>query len=120
MQLTLTIDRHIAGFGPMRIDVQLPPGVKLAAGRLSDVERSNDASPVRRSFSLVYAAIPTADVHVIVDWRGQGSGFHADLPWGFGRPAPVTPEPKRLRSAPKLPGGPPIARPIVTGTSADR
>jgi hypothetical protein len=118
IELVLTIDRARADLVPISVDLRLPAGVTLVAGL--EQERVADTSKpgFTRTWRLHYDRVPQEDVAVVVDWQTASAGFHAELPWRFGRPEARKAEPPRLPGAVKLPGGRSLGRPILTGGGA--
>jgi hypothetical protein len=114
VELVLQLTRSMATMAPIRVDVTLPAGVDLIAGVASDVVTDTTATSIERRFKLRYPSIPTTDALFVVDWQTKAAGFHAKLPYRFGRPAPATAEPARLPTETRLPGGTSLGRPILT------
>lgn len=114
LELGVEVWRVEANLAPIKVSVVLPTGAQLAAGTADDTITDTQAQSFKRVWRIRYAALPSADAKVIVDWQTEAAGFHAELPYRFGRPAPKRPEPPRLPEV-RLPGGQSLGRPILTG-----
>jgi hypothetical protein len=95
IQLTLEVTRHIPLKAEITVDVRLPAGASLRTGETHTRLAANDAA---RRDQLVYelagGPMPSEDLVVVVDARGAGFGYHAELPYRYGRPAPVPDAPE--------------------------
>jgi hypothetical protein len=90
LRLQLELDRRIPVHADVTIDVRLPKGVTLAGGPPQRaLARNLRAQRDALVFDLTVSAIPREDLVVVIDARGQGFGYHAELPYRFGRPEPV-------------------------------
>lgn len=114
IDLNLQLTRVQPILVPITIKVVLPTGVALTSGLAAETINDTTVTKFDRSFRLSYAAVPVDDAKVIVDWQTPGAGYHAELPYRFGRSAPVAKEPARLPGEVVLPGGQSLGRPILT------
>lgn len=114
VQVRVTIERKLLDSTPLRLEVQLPEGVELAKGQLTEEIVDAQTPVVTRTIELrVGAEIPSDDVVVTVSQRGEGWGGTAEHRYRFGRPAPeASPAPLR-RGPPVELGNGIIVRPII-------
>jgi len=79
---------------PLLLRVELPAGVTAKAGRAAvELPANPEAVTVRETYEFAFAATPADDVVLRVDGDSEGLGFHFQVPYRFGRPAPVGPTP---------------------------
>lgn len=114
VDVVLHVTRVQPDLGPITIKVELPAGTVLAAGQAVEVVADKSATLFDRTFRVSYTSVPAADAKFVVDWQTPAAGFHAELPYRFGRAAPVAKEPPRLPGEVVLPGGQSLGRPILT------
>lgn len=74
---------------PLLLRVEVPDGVTLKSGR-KDVPLAPNAEPgtVSEVYELAFAQPPAGDLVLRVDGDTEGMGFHFQVPYRFGRPAP--------------------------------
>ena len=114
VELGVEVWRVKASLAPIKISLVLPAGAQLAAGAAEETIADTQAQSLKRTWRVRYATLPSADAKVIVDWQTDAAGFHSELEYRFGRPAPKRAEPPRLPEV-RLPGGQSLGRPILTG-----
>ena len=113
IDLQLRLWRVNPAMTPVTVKIVLPSGATLAAGQASETITDMTNAQLQRTWRMQYAAIPPGDATVIVDWQTKSAGFHAELPYRFGRPEPTRNEPPRLPEV-KLPNGTSLGKPILT------
>jgi hypothetical protein len=120
IEVRAEIERSWAAVHPLQLDVQVPQGVRLVSG--APKESLNDAAATRfeRSWLLHVDAVPGGDFVVVVDWQTSGAGFHAAIPYRFGRPEPKLAAPKSLGPEIVLPNGVSLGQPIQMGPETVR
>ncbi len=85
---------------PLSVWVEAPGGVVQTRGqRQYTVAPAHAGSVHETEMEFVVGAVPNGDLVLVVDAQSPGAGFHARVPYRFGRPAPT------------------IATPTLTGTS---
>lgn len=114
IDIVLQVTRIQPTLAPITIKVELPSGVALATGQPTESVTDTTLTKFDRTFRFSYSAIPVGDAKIIVDWQTEAAGFHAELPYRFGRPAPTAKEPARAPGEVVLPGGQSLGRPILT------
>jgi hypothetical protein len=84
--LTLRIDRHLlAASSEVSVQLNLPEQVTLQRGALR-TRVLPDSEPVAElHYALQASALPDEDATFIVTAIGDGFGYHAELPYRFGR-----------------------------------
>lgn len=83
------VERRLALAVPLTLRLEVPPGVTIAAGRpVVELPPNAGADTVTETWALTFAHPPEGDAVVRVDGDGEGLGFHARVPYRFGRPAP--------------------------------
>lgn len=94
--LTVGIERHLVLKEPLQLALLLPDGVTLLEGQAT-FELAPNAEPDTQTLRFVIRAkaMPTSDLRVILEARGQGFGLHAEQAYRFGRPPPLAPAPLR-------------------------
>ncbi|MDP2269326.1 MAG: hypothetical protein Q8K32_01270 [Archangium sp.] len=71
------------------MSVELPPGVKLVEGRTQLTLLPNtEAVTVSERLTLSFTAPVEGDAQLKLDGDSGAMGFHAKVPYRFGRPAP--------------------------------
>jgi hypothetical protein len=120
IELRVAIDRARPDLAPIQVDIRLPAGARLAAGNAQERIADTTLLSLERTWRIRYDRAPKGDVTVVVDWQTQGAGFHAELPWRFGRPEAKRAAPPRLPGPVVLPGGRSLGKPILTGGSGGR
>ena len=113
IDLKLKVSRANSEVGPIKVLLKLPVGVKLESGTVDEALADATALSFERTWRIGFGAVPRDDVTVVVDWQTKAAGFHAELPYRFGRPAPKEKEPPRLPEV-RLPSGQSLGRPILT------
>jgi hypothetical protein len=74
---------------PLLLRVEVPAGATVKAGRVKvDLPANTEAGVVRETLELAFDATPAADLVLRVDGDTEGLGFHFQVPYRFGRPAP--------------------------------
>jgi len=117
IQLRLTVDRRVA-VAPVTIELRAPAGTSVIAGPRTATLTNPAVGAHIQAWTLRYDALPAGNATVIVDWQTKAAGFHAELPYRFGRAEPKVAEPRRLPGKVRLPGGGTAGRPILTGGEA--
>ena len=114
VDLRVQIDRASTQMNPVLVRVRLPAGVHLSKGKMEESIRDTAHPRLTRAYTITYQQRPKDDLFIVVDWMAAGAGFHAEVPWRFGRTAPKAAEPERLPGAIRLPGGKSIGTPILS------
>ncbi len=96
---------------PLEVEVRVPPGVRVS-GEVSAHIQPNPG--VRRGdITLEFPSIPAEDLVVVVHGASATAGYHAEIPYRFGRPTPVAPTPSRTGPRLQL-GGHDLGRAVPT------
>jgi hypothetical protein len=96
---------------PLELEVRVPPGVRVS-GEVSAHLQPNPG--VRRGdITLEFPSIPAEDFVVVVHGASATAGYHAEIPYRFGRPTPVAPTPPRTGPRLQL-GGHDLGRAVPT------
>lgn len=114
IEVHLDLTRSRSTLAPISVSLTLPAGAERVAGEASESITDTTATALTRAWRIRYDAVPKGDLEVTVDWRTDAAGFRAKLPYRFGRPEPKAPEPERMPTETKLPGGTSLGRPIIT------
>lgn len=114
LELRLDLTRSNPTLAPISVSLQLPAGSALVAGDARSSITETTSTAITRTWRIRYTTLPAADATVVVDWRTNGAGFHAELPYRFGRQEPKQAEPQRMPVETRLPGGVSLGRPILT------
>lgn len=112
--LVLELERANTAVGPISINLRLPTGIVVQGDAVDEKIVDTSQTRFKRQWTIRYPSIPTDDLLVIVDWRTSGAGFHAELPWRFGRPEAKGKEPAYLPGEVRLPTGESIGTPILS------
>ncbi len=120
VELRLAIDRARPDLSPIQVEIRLPKGASLAVGSAQERIADTVLPALERTWLIRYDRVPKGDVTVVVDWQTEGAGFHAELPWRFGRPDVTRVAPPRLPGPVVLPGGRSLGKPILTGATRGR
>jgi hypothetical protein len=74
---------------PLLLRVEAPAGATVKAGRAKvELPANPEAVVVRETYELAFDAVPAGDLLLRVDGDNEGMGFHFQVPYRFGRPAP--------------------------------
>jgi len=112
MTLVVVVERQLVDSTPLRLSWQLPAGVRLVDGQLTE-EIVDAASPrIERRIFIEVPSIPKGDVLVAVEARGTAWGARGEGAYRFGRPEPMLPQPPRARTPMTVKGGP-KGRPVM-------
>jgi hypothetical protein len=80
---------------PLRVQLQLPPGVELQDGSADETIADAGVRVGRMYRVRLRRGVPRRDLRVVVSLRGRGFGVRAVGQYRFGRPAPLLDEPAR-------------------------
>lgn len=99
LALALHIDRRLSHASVVvEVKLRLPEGVALEQGALEAQVAPSSEPNVELAYTLRAHALPAQPAVFVIDARGEGFGYHAELPYRFGR-APEPPSaPVRDRS----------------------
>lgn len=89
--LEVRVRKATATERPLVLTLTLPPGVEAAPATLPPVE-ALDTGVQTRLVQLSFQQRPATDLFVVADLQGTAMGYHATVPYRFGRPEPVAPE----------------------------
>jgi hypothetical protein len=99
-----------AGSAEVRLELQLPEGVRLVAGEDAEVLPSGHGRLLRR-FVVHVDRVPTRDIRAVASTDSKAFGARAEGAYRFGRPEPRFS--RLLRTArPIKVGGKDVGRPI--------
>lgn len=99
---------------PLLVRVEVPAGVTVKTGRTElPLPPNTEPGTVAETLELAFDAPPAGDLVLRVDGDTEGLGFHFQVPYRFGRPAPEVPVPaatgptfkKGALSGPTIPVG---------------
>jgi hypothetical protein len=91
--LTATLDVRARGLPSIDLEVHLPDGVSLVAGKQSETIVDPPVGKLTRTFELAFDRIPQdeASVSATISRPDGLSGAHARRTYGFGRAEPQRP-----------------------------
>lgn len=112
MKLVVVIERNFVDATPLRLSWQLPAGVTLVQGQLSEEIVDAASARIERHIVIDAPSIPADDVLVVVEARGTAWGARGEAAYRFGRPEPMLPAPPRERKPVNVNGGPGL-RPVM-------
>lgn len=79
---------------PLLLRVEAPAGVSVKRGRVKvDLPPNAEAGTVSETYEVAFDAPPAGNLVLRVDGDTEGMGFHFQVPYRFGRPAPESPAP---------------------------
>ena len=111
-RLELKITKFIATEKPVVVKLQLPVGVSTTDGReIQNIEPSA-IGEFTREVRVNFEAVPANDMFVVTDMQGSAFGFHAELPFRFGRPEPAIALPKRTDESVRM-GNIDLGHPVI-------
>lgn len=99
-----------AGNVPVKLELQLPDGVRLVSGDAQELLPAGNGK-LQRRFLVHVDRVPTTDIEVLADTTSTSFGAHAKSVYRFGRPEPRFAEPPRT-DKPLTVGGREVGRPI--------
>ncbi len=116
---TVTLIAHIDYHGwidaPLAVDVRVPSGARLVAGDAHMTLPPSTPGTARDVlFTVAFGTPPAGDLVLVADAHTSHMGFHAELPYRFGRPEPVAAR-LRMSDAPVLLHGVPVGHAVVVG-----
>ena len=83
---------------PLDVSVMTPSGVTVSGDTTVTIQPGERIT--RGVLTVEFEVIPADDLVVVVHGAAEHAGFHAELPYRFGRPEPVVADP--VRSGPAL------------------
>lgn len=95
VRLELKITKFIATEKPLSVKLQLPGGVSAAETREIPSIDASAIGEFSREIKVLFETVPMNDMFVVADTQGTAFGFHAELPFRFGRPEPTIALPPR-------------------------
>lgn len=120
IEVRATITRTWAAVTPLQLDVEVPKGTRLVSGPPHETLTDGQAPHFERVWRVHIDALPSQDLVVTLDWQTSGAGYHAAIPYRFGRPEP------RLATATAhglpivLPNGVSLGEPVLMGPETVR
>jgi hypothetical protein len=115
LRLRLEIRRAVIDETPMRISIELPPGVTLESGRTEEDVISVEPTIVHEVDLRIGPEVPAQDVVFTVEQKGDGWGGRAEKIYSFGRvQARALQAPLRLDAPARMPNGG-VVRPVKVG-----
>jgi hypothetical protein len=100
LPLTLRIDRRMLHDSvEVLVEVNLPDGVALQQGKLRTRVLPDSEAVVELRYALRADALPDENVVFVLDAEGEGFGYHAELPYEFGRESAPPSAPERSAEA---------------------
>lgn len=101
LRVTARIERKAPLALPFTVRLTLPAGATLTQGRAAfELPANAAASVVTEPYRVTFAGVPEHDLVLHVDGEGAGLGFHGQVPYRFGRPAPQVPVPSATDQGP--------------------
>lgn len=94
--LVAHIEQRVGDSAPVTLNLQLPEGVHLVDGSVSETLPAGNGALERR-FVVHVDAMPVGDVELVAHTRGAGFGAHAKGAYHFGRGEQRLPEPPRTQ-----------------------
>jgi hypothetical protein len=103
--IVAVVERFAMGEVPLEGRLEVPAGVEVEGPRTFRADVSKETpTTFEQQYVLQFDRVPTEDLLLVVESRGgSGFGFHARIPYRFGRTAPQGPRPER--SGPSLKAG---------------
>lgn len=90
IRLTLQIERPAAIPSDVDVEIRLPESVLLHVGeRKRTLAKNAGAARDELHYELMASELPAEDAIIVLDAHGPGFGYHAELPYRFGRPEPA-------------------------------
>jgi hypothetical protein len=108
--LEIAVTKVVATEQPLALSLRLPAGVDAAPAALTAVE-GKDTGRFVQTIQLKFGATPSTDLFVVADSQGTSFGYHAEVPYRFGRPEPTVSQPVRSPDTVKM-GGIPLGQPV--------
>jgi hypothetical protein len=100
LPLTLRIDRRMLHDSvEVAVQVNLPAGVVLEQGKLQTQVLPDSEPVVELQYTLRSDVLPDENVVFVLDAQGEGFGYHAELPYEFGRASVALDAPERSAGA---------------------
>jgi ABC-type glycerol-3-phosphate transport system substrate-binding protein len=108
-QLTLKVEKSSKTETDLDIRLEVPPGVDAPTRRQWSISAA-ESGVLLVEIELGWKAAPATDLKAIIDTQGKSLGYHAEVPYRFGRPAPQAPE--LPRAEPVQVGGTNLGAPV--------
>jgi hypothetical protein len=93
--LTLAVTKTIATEKEVSVEFVVPAGVTSEPSLDRFVIPPELRGTTSREFTLRWGMTPSEDLRAVVDVQGTSFGYHADVPFRFGRPEPIVKQPVR-------------------------
>ena len=110
-RLTLSVTKAVVTEKDVRVDFTVPPGVTAQPALEPWTIAAETRGVVSKDYSLEWSAAPRDDLIAVVDVQGVSFGYHAKVPFRFGRPEPTVKPPERDANPVQL-GNTNLGRPV--------
>jgi hypothetical protein len=92
------------------VSVRAPKGVEVTGDTSATV--AGAAITKTGVLEVTVHAVPKEPLYLVVDGRSKHAGYHAEIPYRFGQPAPRVAEPVRGKEPVKV-NGVDLGRPVM-------
>jgi hypothetical protein len=97
--------------------LDVPAGAKLESGRQKfDLLPNTEGVEIVETYSVLFDTLPAEDLLLHVDGDGQNAGYHAKVPYRFGRAEPTAAPVDATGPAPAGKGGRPVGNSVPLKT----
>lgn len=100
--LRLRVDKTIKTERDLSATVRLPKGAGLDDDTGTWPLAADQVGTFTHDFSIRYGSLPGEDLHVVVSVQQPDFGYHAELPYRFGRPETTSPPLRRTAEEVKV------------------
>ena len=94
-RLSLSITKLLPTEKDVSVELVVPSGVAIEPALTRWVIAAAQTGTIATEVRVRWSEAPLKDLVAIVDMQGVASGFHAEVPYRFGRPAPVVQAPNK-------------------------
>ena len=111
-RLELVVEKRIATEKDLEVVLRVPEGVRVEPSSLRWRVAAATTGTLKYEIGVSWTGpVPATDLVAVVDMQGMSSGFHAEVPWRFGR-APPTDPPLQQTEQPIQVGGTNLGHPV--------
>jgi len=105
------VEKLVVTEKPLNVELRLPDGVRAEPSTNWTIDAATTGTLKYEVAFSWSGPPPLTDLVAVVDMQGTGSGFHAEVPYRFGRPAPVAAPLKQAEQPVQL-GDTNLGRPV--------